>query len=736
MPFRTLVVAGLAVGVGACAPQPEEGVGGAARRDSAGVAIVDNAAPDAPFAGGAAHIADLMTPDSALTALPWGVAVDPTTGRIHVADVTGARVAVFDASGAFVEALGRAGEGPGEFRGVSALTLAPGRALVALDARRGVLSRWSPEGAFEGEERLPASYWGPGFAVGEGGAADWFATVGSVTADLSMDQTLAVHTPGGAEPVHVVRRELSLMELPCASMPAPKVFAPDVVWASRGDTLWFVNGAGFRIDAFARGAVFASVRRAAAPAIPVTRGMAMASLSFGPGPYGSLMRQCGVSAGEVVDATGYEDVLSPIVGFTPDPAGGLWVSRRVRGLLPEVIDVMGAGGEYLGTLDIPAIPVGFASPSRLVTVRPVLETGEVRVSLYEVGTERRAAAPGVVTAEAAGARGAQGGGVSGGGGPSGGSAPRGIGSVLRVTTQSRAAAESAPPRRPPEPNPAGLREFRDCDFCPVMVELPPGGFEMGRAEGEDRRLGLDREPKRPEFTRERERPRVQIEFGHRFAIGKYEVTFDEWDRCVAEGGCDYEPADRGWGRGDRPVVHVSLLDVETYLAWLREATGRPYRLPGSAEWEYAARAGTTTARWWGDEVGRGHAVCDECGLEWEVGSTAPTGSLPPNPWGLHDMLGNVSELVADCWTATYEEVPADGSPVREASPHWSDGRCLRPTWRGGAFSYFRWTVRSAWRSGGSILATAEERHAHAQVGGGTGFRVALTLDAPLPNPAR
>ncbi|WP_420637289.1 SUMF1/EgtB/PvdO family nonheme iron enzyme [Candidatus Palauibacter sp.] len=712
MRSRMLIAAGLSLG--ACGPEPEEGIGGMSRRDSAGVAIFDNEAADAPFEGGAVHIADLMTPDSSLTALPWGVAADPVAGRVYAADMTGARVAVFDASGAFVEALGRTGEGPGEFRGVSALTLAPGGTLVALDARRGVLSRWSPSGTFEGEERLPASYFGPGFAVGEGGGAAWFVTVGAATADLSMEQTLAVHTPPGSEPIHIVRRELSLMELPCASMPAPKVFAPDVVWASRGDTLWFVNGDGFRIDGYAQGGVFASIRRAAAPAIAVTRGMAVASLSFGVGPYRGLMRQCGVTAEEVVDATGYEETLSPIVGFTSDPAGGLWVSRRVRGLIPEVIDVIGARGGYLGTLDIPAIPVGFASPSRLVAVRPVMETGEVRVSLYDVGAD----------AAAAGGTGTPGGGALAAGRPA-----RRIGSVLRGgSTQSPSAAASAPPRRPPEPNPAGLREFRDCDLCPTIVELPPGGFVRGRAEGEDRRLGLDREPQRPEFSRERERPRVRIEFGHRFAIGKYEVTFDEWDRCVAAGGCDYRPTDRGWGRGDRPVIHVSLLDAEMYLAWLAELTGRAYRLPSSAEWEYAARAGTTTARWWGDEVGSGHAVCEECGLEWEVGSTAPTGSLPPNPWGLHDMLGNVQELVADCWISTYEDAPTDGSPVREASRHWSEGRCLRPTWRGGAFSYFRWTVRSAWRSGGGILATAEERHAHPQVGGGTGFRVALTLD--------
>ena len=720
MRLPTLIAAGLVLGTGACGTGSEEGSAGASLRDSAGVAIVDNEASDVPFEGGAVHLADLMTPDSSLTALPWGVVADPAAERVYVADATGARVAVFDASGASVAELGRAGDGPGEFRGVSALTLTRGGTLVALDARRGVLSRWSPDGAFEGEERLPASYWGPGFAVGEAGGADWFATVGSVTADLSMDQTLAVHTSRGSEPIHIVRRELSLMELPCASMPAPKVFAPDVVWASRGDTLWFVSGDGSRIDGYAQGEVFASIRRAAVPAIAVTRGMAVASLSFGVGPYRGLMQQCGVTAEEVVDATGYEETLSPIVAFAPDPAGRLWVSRRTRGLLPEVVDVMGAAGEYLGTLAIPAIPVGFASPSRLVAVRPVMETGEVRVSLYDVGTG------------AAGATDAPGGGA-----PAGGSAPRGIGSVLRITSRRPpSVAETAPPRRPPEPNPAGLREFTDCDFCPVMVEMPPGGFVMGRAEGEDRRLGLDREPRRPEFTQERERPRVRVEFGRRFAIGKYEVTFDEWDRCVEAGGCDYRPTDREWGRGDRPVIHVSLLDAEMYLAWLREVTGRPYRLPSSAEWEYAARAGTTTARWWGDEVGSGHAVCEECGLEWEVGSTAPTGSLPPNPWGLHDMLGNVQELVADCWISTYEEAPGDGSPVREASRHWSEGRCLRPTWRGGAFSYFRWTVRSAWRSGGSILATAEARHAHPQVGGGTGFRVALTLDALPPDPAR
>ncbi|MYC16985.1 MAG: hypothetical protein F4X67_00005, partial [Gemmatimonadales bacterium] len=110
MRFPGLFTAGFVLAIGACAPGPEEGLGGMSRRDSAGVAISDNESADAPFAGGAVHIADLMTPDSALTALPWGVVADPTAERVYVADVTGARVAVFDGAGAFVEELGRAGE--------------------------------------------------------------------------------------------------------------------------------------------------------------------------------------------------------------------------------------------------------------------------------------------------------------------------------------------------------------------------------------------------------------------------------------------------------------------------------------------------------------------------------------------------------------------------------------------------------------------------------------------------
>ena len=112
-----------------------------------------------------------------------------------------------------------------------------------------------------------------------------------------------------------------------------------------------------------------------------------------------------------------------------------------------------------------------------------------------------------------------------------------------------------------------------------------------------------------------------------FAIGRRDVTFAEWDRCVAAGGCKFSPPDQGWGRGDRPVTNVSWDDAKEFIAWLSKTTGKPYRLPTEAEWEYAARGGSTTPYWWGKEVGTGHAQCAECGGA-ESGRTAPVRFVP------------------------------------------------------------------------------------------------------------
>ena len=137
--------------------------------------------------------------------------------------------------------------------------------------------------------------------------------------------------------------------------------------------------------------------------------------------------------------------------------------------------------------------------------------------------------------------------------------------------------------------------------------------------------------------------------GNKLAIGKFAVTFREWDSCVADGGCGgYQPSDNGWGRGNRPVINVSWNDAQNYIQWLSRKTGKTYRLPTEQEWEIAARAGTTSDYYWGDDIGRNHANCDGCGSEWDNKKTAPVGSFKPNTFGLYDMMGNVWQWTDTC----------------------------------------------------------------------------------------
>ena len=176
--------------------------------------------------------------------------------------------------------------------------------------------------------------------------------------------------------------------------------------------------------------------------------------------------------------------------------------------------------------------------------------------------------------------------------------------------------------------------FRDCVDCPEMVAVPAGRFVVGIGE---RGNGPSDEGE-PGGTAVR-----------RFALSKYEVTFEEYERFVAAtGGRHQPPSDGGWGRGRRPVINVSWDDAAAYARWLAEMTGEEYRLPSEREWEYAARAGTTTRYSWGAGVGGGAANCSDCGDDWEQ-ETAPVGEFRSNAWGLHDMAGNVWEWVADCW---------------------------------------------------------------------------------------
>lgn len=232
---------------------------------------------------------------------------------------------------------------------------------------------------------------------------------------------------------------------------------------------------------------------------------------------------------------------------------------------------------------------------------------------------------------------------------------------LRRAAQSQPAigAPATPRPAPAAPALTPGRVFRDCPECPEMVVIPGGQTRL--ASG-------------PEVT-----------IATPFAVGKFEVTFAEWDACVSQGGCSHRPDDRGWGRGRQPVINVNWDDAQQYVAWLSQKTGKSHRLLSEAEWEYAAQAGT--GREQAAQVGANQANCDGCGSRWDMRQTAPVGSFAANAFGLHDMLGNVWE-----WTAE---------------------RVLR----GGSWDTVQSVARSAYRYGYPV----DNRL------GANGFRVARTL---------
>lgn len=333
-------------------------------RDSAGVAVVENPAADRPLPLTAVHVAELVPPDRGLTAVPWGVVTGPT-GLIHVADWTGARVVTFDDGGAYVGTLGREGSGPGELRSAAALALDGAGRLVVWDTGRGVLSRWSAEGGFLGEERAPLEYWGHGFAApGDG----YVAVTSDRSAGTGLDQRLVHQTPAGEATVHSVPLEMTVMRLCGATAPAPRILAPSMTWTTRGDTILFLNGPEYRIDVHVGDRVVSSVRRAVDP-IRVSERSAVAAVESGPGAFRGFIRSCGVTAAQIVDAVGYEEAVSPVMALATDPRGRLWVARTPDGIEPGAMDVFDPSGQYLGTLDLPALPVGFPSDSSLLALR-------------------------------------------------------------------------------------------------------------------------------------------------------------------------------------------------------------------------------------------------------------------------------------------------------------------------------------------------------------------------------
>jgi formylglycine-generating enzyme required for sulfatase activity len=249
--------------------------------------------------------------------------------------------------------------------------------------------------------------------------------------------------------------------------------------------------------------------------------------------------------------------------------------------------------------------------------------------------------------------------------------------------------------------------FNECTNCPEMIVVPVGSFLMGSSEDYD--VG--------------EHPQHSVTIATRFAVAKFELTFAEWDACVADRGCNgVMPSDQGWGRGRRPVINVNWYEAQAYVAWLAKLTRKPYRLLSEAEYEYATRAGTTTAYPWGSGIklnGQAMANCGDCGSKWDGKQTAPVGSFPPNKFGLYDMVGNVWEWTEDCAhidaaNGDYSGAPTDGSA-------WiTGGDCDIREVRGGSWKEYPLNLRSEERD----EELADVRRSE------FGFRVGRTLIVP------
>lgn len=306
-----------------------------------------------------------------------------------------------------------------------------------------------------------------------------------------------------------------------------------------------------------------------------------------------------------------------------------------------------------------------------------------------------------------------------------------------------APAPGAQPAPTPQPEPqkpavAAARTFRDCPNCPEMVVVPAGSFQMGTAPGENQRYQV------PATESERDEPPRQVTFVKPFALGKVDITygqfaafahtvgFDPSAGCQTVIGNNWVPQPRaswedpGYPQVENdPVVCMNMLEIAAYLRWLRNMTDKEYRLPSEAEWEYAERAGTTTAFYWGDDIkdacayenvgdeshARKYGIGNPISCDDGFADVAPVGSFKPNPWGLYDMAGNIFVLTADCWNENYDGAPTDGSA-------WKSGECGRHVVRKGAYGTSHpWMFRSANRDAEGDIVKRNR----------VGFRVALSL---------
>jgi formylglycine-generating enzyme required for sulfatase activity len=256
----------------------------------------------------------------------------------------------------------------------------------------------------------------------------------------------------------------------------------------------------------------------------------------------------------------------------------------------------------------------------------------------------------------------------------------------------------APAASPPSAAPAraaptrGGPDIKDCPACPVLVSLPAGAFTMGNNASDPS-----------------EKPAHPVAIGAPFAIGRHEVTVQQWNVCVNARGCP-KIAQAANTAANAPMRDISWDDAQQYVKWLSSATGKPYRLPTEAEWEYAARGGTATAYWWGAQMAPGKANCKDCGQPWSADRPANVGTYPANPYGLHDTSGSVWEWVSDCWHNNFKDAPADGRA-------WDAPNCRVRVIRGGS-----------WREGTAYMVSSTRFKYDASVRQSqNGFRVARNI---------
>ncbi len=240
---------------------------------------------------------------------------------------------------------------------------------------------------------------------------------------------------------------------------------------------------------------------------------------------------------------------------------------------------------------------------------------------------------------------------------------------------------------------SSIKPFRDCTLCPEMVDIPPGEFLMGSNEGDATSA-----------------PAHTVRLDYPFAAGRFELTHEQWEFCVSNGGCMPNARNEGLD-ANLPAINISWKDAHDYVGWLASYTHRPYRLPTEAEWEYFARAGSETNYWWGNEIIANSANCSECGGDWGRKLPAPVEAFAGNEFGLSGTSGGVAEWVQDCWSSNYQSAPEDGSAIERDN-------CIQRVLRGGS-----------WRSNSDYLNSASRLNYDHNVRYVTnGFRVVLDAD--------